>query len=132
MSVSTRLPLSDCISRIVECPDCGQPATVDHARGAMYNRQPVSSKWWVKLTCKGHCGAKLHPSKTLATVLDAQPDGPRRICLAEAVGKFCVCPRCQGKAQAAWHADNNMGHAIDCGACGIRPYGPDTIVEVIE
>jgi hypothetical protein len=123
-------PLGDLIGRVVACPDCGKPAEVEPARGAMHNRQAVSSKFWVKLKCKGTCGSKLFKTGTLAAVLDTRPDGPKRLPLAEAVGQFVKCPRCGQKARAVWRDD--IAHAVDCTVCGVRAAGPETELEVIE
>jgi Zn ribbon nucleic-acid-binding protein len=123
-------PLSECIGRVVACPDCGKPAEVEAARGAMFNRQPISSKWWVKLKCKGHCGTKLHKAVTPATVLDSRPDGPRLLMLAAAVGRFVACPRCRQKARAVWRDD--VGHAVDCTTCGVKSTDAGDVLEVLE
>lgn len=125
-----KVPIGECLGKTVKCPDCGKPAEVFEARGGGLSARPVSSIFWVKVHCKGHCGTKLHKIGVMAEPLDLPPEAPKQRMLSEAVGRVIRCPTCGGRAQAAH--DGKTGHEIRCGLCQSRPCGPETVVEVLS
>jgi hypothetical protein len=127
--VPVQVPVGECLGKMVECPICGKPAYVDHARGARTLTQVISSKFWVMLTCKGYCGKALCKTITEVTPLAEPIPEPVWKSLGEAVGGFVRCPKCSGKARAAWTLDD--AHVIQCGQCGQRAYPSEETVEVV-
>jgi hypothetical protein len=126
-----KVEIGTCLGKMVDCPNCGKPAYVDHARGARTVTQVLSSQWWVLVKCRGYCGAYLSKIKTPVT---PQPEPEPEVItktLGEAVGRFVLCPResCRAKAQAAWTLD--LGHVVTCGSCQTRAYPGETVVELV-
>jgi hypothetical protein len=129
--IPAQVQIGDCLGKMVQCPLCGKPAYVDHARGARTATQVISSKWWVLVKCKGYCGSMLSKINTMVTPeAEPEPEVVTRT-LGEAVGKFILCPResCRARAQAAWTLDE--GHVVTCGQCQTRPYPGTTVVEIV-
>jgi hypothetical protein len=125
-----KLPLADCIGKTVKCPSCGKSADVSPARGAMLRQQPISSKFWVMLKCKG-CGSRL---ERIAAVVDVEAESlppPVKRPVGEVVSHFIKCPTpdCGMQAKAAWTIED--GHVIDCPQCQRRRVSPETEVEII-
>jgi DNA-directed RNA polymerase subunit RPC12/RpoP len=135
-----KLAIGDCLGLMIQCPQCGKPAAVTHARGARTQTQVVSSAWWVLVKCTGFCGSVLRKVNEPVTVLPESMPKPPVKTLGAAVGQFVLCPRtidlpdggnrvCGARGQAAWTIDE--GHMIACPQCGSRAWPGDTLVEVV-
>jgi hypothetical protein len=139
-----KVPIGDCVGKMIDCPTCGKPAMVQNARGARTVTQVLSSKWWVMVKCGGFCGSVLHRI-ALPVSLRPQPEPePVFKSLGAAVGSMVKCPRvfmrdmgtalertelCGARAKAAWTLDE--GHVIACPECQVQAYPGETLVEVI-
>ncbi len=133
-------PIGECVGLMIECPQCGKPAQVADARGARTATQVIASRWWVLMKCQGYCGSVLRKTAEVVTVLPESLPKPVVKTLAEAVGKWVLCPRelpdadgvmhvCGARSQAAWTIDD--GHVVRCPHCGVRAMPGGTAVEVV-
>jgi hypothetical protein len=46
VATPVKVPIGDCIGKMIECPVCHKPASVTDARGARTATQVLSSTWW--------------------------------------------------------------------------------------
>jgi DNA-directed RNA polymerase subunit RPC12/RpoP len=128
------------LGKMIECPTCGKPTEVTHARGARTATQVVSSVWWVKAICQGYCGAVLRRVAELVTVMPESIPKPVVKSLGACVGRVVLCPGevrlpdgsarpCGREARAAW--DTEQAHHVVCPDCGVRAYSGAILVEVV-
>jgi hypothetical protein len=135
-----RLPIGQCLGKMIFCPACGKPTEVTHARGARTATQVVSSTWWVLTKCSGYCGSVLRRVAEVVTVMPESVPKPVVKSLGAVVGKVVLCPNklrlpdgdtrpCGREARATW--DQDHAHAVVCPDCGVIPYPGSTLVEVV-
>jgi hypothetical protein len=135
-----RLPIGQCLGKMIFCPTCNAKTEVTHARGARTATQVVSSIWWVKAICSGFCGAVLRRTAEVVTVMPDSVPKPVVKSLGAAVGKRVLCPNelrlpdgdtrpCGREARATW--DQEQAHAVVCPDCGVIPYPGATLVELV-
>jgi hypothetical protein len=130
-----RLPIGQCVGRMVVCPQCNSPASVDHARGNKSAGQVISSPWYVLTRCQGHfgCGAALRKVDMVVEVLPEPIPAPKTETLGRSVGHRIICPRkgCSSpRASGAWSIE--LGHTVQCLECGETPYPGITMVELVR